>query len=121
MRLTIATIVNNVSMASNITSSVIQLEYNWGYAVQANYSTSGTLGGTFQLQASCDYAIDFIGNVQNAGNWVTITNSPYTITGAGTYIWNIDRNANYPYARLTYTAAGGDTGTLFSIVTSKGT
>jgi hypothetical protein len=106
------------SMAADITSLVVPIPYYAGYSVQANYATSGTLGGVLALQASDDHQEDPEGNVLHAGNWVTITNTPVTLTGAGSYMWNVT-TANYSYFRLIYTHLGGDSGTLNAYCTIK--
>lgn len=103
------------SMAANITSRAINLDQVFAYSIQAVYTTSGTLGGTFTLEASVDHSEDINGNTLVAGNWVTIEDSDETISGAGTFIWNVS-NANYPFVRLVYTKAMGDTGTLNAFV-----
>lgn len=112
-------IVTNGNMASSIISKIIGLPLYFGYAVQADYATSGTLGGVLALQASVDHKQDPEGNVVNAGTFVTIANSPVTITGAGSYIWNVT-SANYAFFQLIYTHTGGDSGTLNAYCTIKG-
>lgn len=112
-------IVTNQSMAVAITSRVIGLDQYFGYAVQADYTTSGTLGGILSLEASVDHKQDPEGNVLRAGSFVTVTDSPVLLTGAGSYIWNV-RDSNYAYFRLVYTPTGGDTGTLNAYATIKG-
>lgn len=107
------------TMASAVASAAIPLYNIFGVAVQANYATGGTLGGVLALQASVDHREDLNGNVLQAGNWVTITGSPVTLTGAGSYIWNVSE-PNYPFIRLIYTPTGGDTGTLNAFVNVKG-
>lgn len=114
-------IVTNASMAADITSKTIGLNLFYGYAVQANYTTSGSLGGTLALQASVDHREDLNGNVLVAGNFVTIAGSPQVLTGAGSFIWNVGPSlAMYSYFRLIYTHAGGDTGSLNAFTTIKG-
>lgn len=111
--------VTDQSMAVSIVSRAIGLPLYLGYAVQANYTTSGTLGGALSLEASVDHKEDPEGNIIRAGNFVTILNSSVTISGAGSYIWNI-RDSEYAYFRLRYTPTGGDTGTLNAYCTIKG-
>lgn len=112
-------IVSAQSMAVAITSETIPLNQVFGYSVQANYATSGTLGGTLALQASDDHQEDNEKNVTRAGNWVTIEDSPVVLTGAGSFIWNV-MNPNYLWFRLIYTPTGGDSGTLNAFATTKG-
>lgn len=111
--------VTNQSMASTVVSNPVGINLYFGYAVQADYTTSGTLGGTFSLEASVDHRQDPEGNVLNQGTFVTITDSPLLITGAGSYIWNV-RDPNYSYFRLRYEPDTGDTGTLNAYFTIKG-
>lgn len=111
MRVAPVQIVTNGDMSADITSDIQQLNQAFGYSVQANYTTSGTLGGTLSLEASVDHAQDLNGNVTNAGNWVVITNSPTVITGAGSFIWNFS-GPMYPWVRLIYVAVNGDSGVL---------
>ncbi len=110
--------VTNQSMAANIASAATEINLFYGYAVQADY-TGSSLGGVLAIQGSVDHRQDPSGNVLNAGNFVTITDSPVTISGAGSYIWNI-RESNYSYFRLIYTAAMSDSGTLNAYSTIKG-
>jgi len=112
-------IVVNGDMSASITSETIPLDQVFGYSIQAVYTTAGTLGGVLELQASCNHYEDNEKNVVVAGDWVTIANSPVTITGAGSYIWNI-QDSNYLWARLVYTPAVSDSGSLNATVTSKG-
>lgn len=111
MRVALVQIVTNGDMSGNITSDVQQLNQGFGYSVQANYATIGTLGGTLSLQASIDHEIDINGNVVVAGNWVTITDTPEVISGAGSFVWNVT-SSMYPFVRLIYASLPGDTGTL---------
>ncbi len=113
-------IVTSKSMAVAVTSDIININEYFGYAVQANYTTSGTLVGTLALQASVDHKQELVtGNVTNAGNFVTIPNSAVTLSGAGSYIWNV-MEANYSFFRLIYTPGVSDTGTLNAFCTIKG-
>ena len=112
-------IVTNASMAATVTSKIIGLNLFYGCAVSAVYTTSGTLGGTFTLQTSEDHQEDLNGNVIKAGTFNTVQNSSVTITGAGTYTWDITATS-CSYIKLVYTPAGGDTGTLNAYITIKG-
>lgn len=109
----------NVSMATNFASEPIAINYYFGYAVQAVYTTGGTLAGTFALQASVNHQVDTLGNVIVQGDFVEIEDSDFTITGAGSYVWNV-RSPNYSYFRLVYAADPSDTGTLNAFATIKG-
>lgn len=107
------------SMAASFQSSPLDLRNMFGVAIQANYTTNGTLGGTFNLQGSVDRTVDQKGNVLNAGNWLNLTGTSLVISAAGNFLWNVFQ-VSYPWVRLTYTAAGGDTGTCNAYSFSKG-
>lgn len=113
MRKTLDKIISAANMNADIVGPAMGLDQDFGYAVQANYTTSGSLGGTFKLQASLDYnpGTPQSGGAFNAGNWVDISGSPETISGAGTFIWNAE-GTFYPWVRLIYTHFSGDTGSL---------
>jgi hypothetical protein len=112
-------IITSQTMAAAISSRIVALPLYFGYAVQATYTTSGTLGGSFAIQVSVDHDEDLNGNVTRAGTFVTLANSTVVITGAGSYIWNVS-DSNYAYFKLIYTPAGGDTGTCNAFATIKG-
>ncbi len=112
-------IVTSGDMSDDIVSQIIGLNEYFGYAVQAKFTTSGTLGGVLALQASVNHKQDLQGNVLVAGDWDTIEDSPITLTAAGTFTWNL-RDTNYSYFRLIYTAAGSDSGVLNAFCTIKG-
>lgn len=111
MRVTQITMVSASSMAVNITTAGQQLNQMFGYAIQAFYTTSGTLGGTFKLQSSVDYLLDGNGNVLNSGHWDDVPGSSLLIAAAGSNTWNV-ADINYPFVRLVYTHFSGDTGSL---------
>lgn len=102
-------------MSGDIVSQVQQLNQAFGYSIQANYTTLGSLGGTLAIQASVDHQTDINDNVIVAGNWVTITNTPQVISGAGSFVWNFT-SSMYPFVRLIYTAFPGDVGTLNALL-----
>ena len=112
-------IVVNGDMSGSITSETVPLDQVFGYAVQAVYTTAGTLGGVLQLEASCDHEEDNEKNVIVAGTWTPVANSQVTLSGAGDYVWNV-ANPNYLWFRLTYTPAMGDSGTLEVTCVTKG-
>lgn len=112
-------IVTNGNMASSITSETVPLDQVFGYSIQAVYTTAGTLAGVLELQASSNHQEDNEKNVIVAGNWVTISGTPVTLTGAGSFIWNV-QDPNYLWVRLVYTPGVGDSGTLNATVNTKG-
>lgn len=108
-------------MSADITSNPILLDQDFAYAIQAIYTTVGSLGGSLSLQASLNYnpGTPQSGGAKNDGDWTTITDSPETISGAGNFIWNVT-SSNYQAVRLVYTATGGDTGTLSAFYKTRG-
>lgn len=112
-------IVTNGNMANAITSQTISLDQVFGYSVQAVYTTSGTLGGVLKVECSNTHREDNEGNIIVPGTWTVVANSPVTITGAGDTVWNLE-SANYLWARVTYTPAMGDSGTLNVTCVTKG-
>lgn len=119
MQFAITQIVTAVSMAATVTSSIVPISTMYGYGIQAVYTTSGTLGGTFQVLGSINHKQDHEGNVLVAGNFAPVPNSSQLITGAGNYIWDVTIS-NVPYVKLVYTPAGGDSGTLNAFSSIKG-
>lgn len=111
MRITREKLVAAGDMSADITSEAQQLEQQFGYSMEAVYTTSGTLAGVLKLQCSLDHSEDGNGNILVAGNWVDIANSSTTIAAAGAYVWNV-ADCNYPWVRLVYTHHSGDTGSL---------
>lgn len=112
-------IVINGNMANSIVSEVIPLDQVFGFSVQAVYTTAGVLGGTLQLECSNDHRQDNEGNVTAVGTWSVVSNSPVNLAGAGNTMWNLE-SVNYLWARLTYTPAMGDSGTLNATCVTKG-
>jgi hypothetical protein len=112
-------VITNGDMSANIVSETIPLDQVFGYSVQAVYTTAGTLGGVLQLECSNDHREDNEKNVIVPGTWSIVSNSPVTVSGAGNTMWNIE-SVNYLWARVTYTAAMGDSGTLNATCVTKG-
>lgn len=119
-------VVNNESMASNIVSSVsdIQILDNIGF----HLLFTGAPTGNFQIEVSVDYAEDTLKNVTNPGEWVpvvleywngaAITQDVSIPASVGSPIY-IDLNfVSAPYIRCSYTATAG-TGTLNAYITAK--
>lgn len=111
-------IVTNGNMSSMVNSLIIPLDQIFGCTLQANYSGS-QLTGTFTVQTSVDHKQDINGNILTSGIFVPIAGSPVTITGNGTWIWNIN-GSMYPYIQLVYSPGLGDSGTLNAYASIKG-
>ena len=58
-------------MTASITTKATNIQHLDDIGYQFNYTGSPT--GSFSIQVSIDYAQDFQGNVQVAGNWVNLT------------------------------------------------
>ncbi len=72
-------LINSVSMAADITSSVLILQRLPG--VSFDLAWTGNPVGTFQVQVSNTYTQNPDGSVANAGNWTTIPSASFS----GTY------------------------------------
>lgn len=107
-------------MNTTITSPAIDMQQIYGIAIQAVFV--GTPTGTFELQCSCDPATSYnSGNGQGANpvvNWTTIIDSPYSVTAAGNYVWNVF-DCMYTWIRLVYTDTSGGTSTATLFVQSN--
>lgn len=112
------TIINAVSMASSITSSVVEIKNQDNIGIQLNWT--GTPVGTFAVQVSSDYLQDTEGNVMNAGNWITLPISPSIAAAGSADSAFVDVNqTSAQYMRVVYTRTSG-TGTLTGIAVGKG-
>lgn len=111
MRKALTQLVTDGDMSANITSSVQQLDQAIGYCIQAVFTTNGTLAGTFKLQGSVNHNEVPYGFTPVTGTWTDITNSSYTISAAGDYMWDVQQ-PGYRWVRLVYTKAMSDTGVL---------
>lgn len=86
----------------------LDLEQIYGYSIQAFY-LDGSPAGTLSLQASND-----------GTSWCEIPGTPVTVTGTGSFLWNVS-SSNYRYVRLAWvTAGGGSTGHLSAIAFVRG-
>jgi len=107
-----------VPLNANYNSPYTPLKNIYTYAIAANIS--GTPTGTIQIQASNDPETnDTQYNTQSnpqrppamgPTNWVTITNSPFSVTTAGETMWNVNA-VGYNYVRVQYIDASGGTST----------
>lgn len=105
-----------VPLNANYTSPYVPLKQIYTYSVCA--TITGTPTGTIALQASNDpetndTQYNIPGNIpptQVPVNWVTITNSPFAVTTAGSEFWNINYTG-YNYVRVIYTDTSGGTST----------
>lgn len=79
-------------MAGNLTSDEFQVADGFHGAIQAVFTTTGGVAGTFKLQGSVDKT-----------TYTDITGSSNTIAAAGNILWNI-YDIGYPWIRLVWTA-----------------
>ena len=95
---------NTQVMNTTITSDPQELFNIYGYAIQVFWS--GTPTGTFKLQVSADPVA--MGNPANPKptNWTDLIDSPYAVSAAGNYMWNVF-DAMYNWVRLVYTDGSG--------------
>lgn len=105
-------------MASSITSSAVEIRNQDNIGIQLNWT--GTPVGTFAIQISSDHLEDMEGNVQVAGNWVSLPLSPAVAAAGSADSAYIDLNQlSAQYIRIVYTRTSG-TGSLTGIVVGKG-
>jgi hypothetical protein len=119
-----STVINNVSMASNITSSVTVLSNQT--VISYAYLWTGTSPvGTVSVQGSNDFSQDAVGNILNAGTWNTL---PLNLNG--TVVTTIpisgnsdhgavDVDANGLYAIRTIYTFGSGVGNMTATVVAK--
>ncbi len=131
MRFGSATLVTTASMSASFTTNGVNLNQDFIYSIQANYSginASSVAGaGTMKLQVSSD-------NVQinpsgpgtgdpavNVRNWCDYTgslSSTSSVAGSSSFMWNV-LYPGYSWVRLSYVAASG-TGVMTVNFSSKG-
>ncbi len=79
-------------------------------------NVSGTPTGSFVIQVSNDHEEDAMGNVLNAGNWVTVVTS--AVSGANVFGQDLNQ-LGATWMRVVYTNASS-TGTISGFVSGKG-
>lgn len=113
-------LVVNAVLNANVNSTPSAIVDIYGFAIQA--VIIGTPTGVLKLQASCDpfkYVVN--GGAQVPTNWVDIPDSSFTVTTAGTTIWNYN-GAFYTFVRCVYTdsSSGASTAVLNVKISVKG-
>lgn len=93
-------------MTTDITTD-INLQSIGRIALQAVYT--GSPDGELKLQAANNIA---------SPTWIDIPDSPFVVSGAGTFMWNLE-GSSYSALRVVYTYASGS-GTLEVFATAKG-
>ncbi len=99
-------IVTNGDMSGNITSLSTNIDEVVSYCVQATFT--GSPVGSIKVQASNDPTLLGYGDV---------TESIASVTGAGTYILNVEF-PSYSYVQLVYTSSSGS-GTMNAKLNTK--
>lgn len=113
-------IITNGNMASNITSTVMNIQFLDNIGLQVNLTNASSANGVLVPQTSIDYSQDNQGNVTSTGNWVDMPGSvQQTITAgqpAQTY-FDLSQLSS-PWLRLQYRRVSG-TGTMNAFVAAK--
>ena len=103
---------------TSITSAVVETKLQDNIGIQLNWT--GTAAGTFDFQISMDHKEDASGNVQVAGNFVSVPISPAITASGSADSAYVDLNQiSAPYFRIVYTKNSGS-GTLDAYVNGKG-
>lgn len=109
-----------VSMNASFNGAAVHLEHMEGYSVVASWTeTSATLAGTLKLQASNNAFADNVNNDEDpAAVWADIPGSPVSVSGSGSFAWNVAA-AYYKAFRYVWTRTSGQ-GTITAYITAKG-
>lgn len=106
------------SMTTSSTSVAVEIQEQDNIGIQLNWT--GTPNGAFTFQVSADHLQDAQGNIQVAGNWITLTLNPtINAVGAADSAYIDFNQLSARYIRVVYTASSS-TGTLDGYVTGKG-
>ena len=106
-------IITSGNMASNVTSSGIDILKMEQCSIQAVWSGSSPTGA-FKIQASND----IVSSAASVSTWSDLSDSSYSITADGDFMWALSP-ASYRFIRLVYTRTSG-TGTLNAKALCKG-
>jgi hypothetical protein len=109
-------ITTDQSMGGDYTSSPVYLNQIAMGSIEAVWT--GSPVGEIKLQVSVNHKEAANGGVAVAGTWTDYTNSEYSMTTAGSVVWNLS-NIGYQYIRVVYTRTSG-TGTLNVFGMGKG-
>jgi len=91
-------------LEDDVTTEGQTLEQAFGYALQANITSSGAVNGTLSLESSLDNE-----------NWATIYGTSQNITEAGVYFYNVT-DVMYPWVRAVWEDNGSDSSARISIM-----
>ena len=114
-----------VPLNANYNSPYVQLKQIYTYCMSA--VITGTPTGTIQIQASNDPETNDTQYNTTANqppavgpvNWVTIANSPFTVTTSGEQMWNVNF-VGYNYVRVQYIDSSGGTSTATMTILFNG-
>lgn len=119
MRFGSAALLTSGSMSGNIFSNGIDLQQEWVYSIQANYSGVGPLAvagtGTMKLQVSIDNVpVNLSGPANgdpasNVRNWTDYSGSlasTSSVAGSSSFLWNVSY-PGYRWIRFAYVAQSG--------------
>ena len=98
-------------MTSSFNAPTVFIKHLNGYSVVVTATwTSGTLAGTFKLQASNDALTDDNAEAANpTATWVDVAGSPFSVSitsGSVSNMWNVSQPF-YEYFRLVWTSSSG--------------
>lgn len=104
-------IIDSEVMHADITSAVTAIQFLDNISMQINWTSSPT--GTFDVQGSLDYEIDYVGNVVHAGHWASLGLSP-SISGGSPILLDLNQ-LSFPYVRLVFTDTFIESGTVTTV------
>jgi len=113
-------VVSNQSMASNYVTPATVINWADNCAYQINITTTDSTG-SFTVEVSLDYKQrEPSNNIENPGNWSTLTLSGTPVAAAANDTIEISLN-QLPFAamRLRYTSSTAGTGTMSIYVATK--
>lgn len=70
-------VITDGSMAGDLTSATVPVEYNWGVGFQITWSGSSPVGVIY-AEASCD---DLRGTASSATNWTELSGTTLNVSG----------------------------------------
>lgn len=118
MRILNESLLSGGSMAGNLNSVPLNLEFAFGYAIQCEFT--GSPVGSLKLQGSNDAAPDANFQFPNFAptNWTDLSGTSTAVAAAGSVMFNA-ASTYYRYVRVVYTFTSG-TGSLSIVGNTKG-
>lgn len=112
-------LVSAVSMAADITSDPVNIQFTDNVSIQCNITTSDAIGPIY-IQGSLDYSPGTPGYpVANSGNWSSITLDPQPAAASANDVILYDLNQlSFPWIRVFFDRTSG-TGTMSVYVSCK--